>query len=55
MAVIDEIIQIFLNRGSQVSDVLLDFTGAVTGINFVLLIRWLVLAIRRKRGRAILS
>lgn len=53
VAVIDEAIQIFSNRGSQVSDVLLDFTGAVTGIVFVLLIQWLVLAIRRKRGRAI--
>ncbi|MDD4494271.1 MAG: VanZ family protein, partial [Eubacteriales bacterium] len=35
VAVIDETIQIFSNRGSQVSDVLLDFTGAVTGIVFV--------------------
>ncbi|MEA4888168.1 MAG: VanZ family protein [Clostridiaceae bacterium] len=53
VAVIDETIQIFSNRGSQVSDVLLDFSGSVTGIVFVLLIRWLVLAIRRKRGRVI--
>lgn len=53
VAVIDETIQIFSNRGSQVSDVLLDFSGAVAGTIFALLIRWLVLAIRRKRGRAI--
>lgn len=60
VAVIDETIQIISNRGSQVSDVLLDFSdvlldfsGAVTGIVFVLLIRWLVVAIRRKRRRVI--
>lgn len=53
VAVIDETIQIFPNPGSQVSDVLLDFTGVVAGIVFILLIRWLVLAIRRKRRRVI--
>jgi VanZ like family. len=36
----DETIQIFSSRGSQVSDVLLDFCGALTGILFMsLLIR----------------
>ena len=32
IAAADETIQIFSGRGAQVSDVLLDFTGAVTGI-----------------------
>jgi len=52
VAVIDETIQIFSDRGSQVSDVWLDFSGAVTGIVFVLLIHLLVLAIRRKNRHA---
>ena len=34
-AVTDETIQIFSGRGSQVQDVVLDFSGAVTGILFV--------------------
>jgi len=50
VAVVDETIQIFSNRGSQVQDVLLDFAGAVTGILFILLIHWLDTAIRIKRS-----
>ena len=34
-AVADETIQIFSGRGSQVQDVVLDFSGALTGILFV--------------------
>jgi len=34
-AVTDETIQIFSGRGSQVQDVVLDFSGALTGILFV--------------------
>lgn len=49
-AVVDETIQIFSNRGSQVQDVLLDFAGAVTGILFILLIHWLDTAIHIKRS-----
>lgn len=49
VAVVDETIQIFSNRGSQVQDVLLDFAGAVTGILFILLIYWLDTAIRTER------
>lgn len=49
VAVIDETIQIFSNRGSQVQDVLLDFAGAVTGILFIILIHWLNTEVRTKR------
>lgn len=49
VAVIDEAIQIFSNRGSQVQDVLLDFAGAVTGILFIILIHWLNTEVRTKR------
>lgn len=48
VAVIDETIQIFSNRGSQVQDVLLDFAGVCTGLAFILVINWLVSARRRK-------
>ena len=34
-AVTDETIQIFSGRGSQVQDVVLDFSGALTGILFI--------------------
>lgn len=37
-AVTDETIQIFVGRGSQVSDVVLDFSGALTGLLFVSLV-----------------
>ena len=37
-AVTDETIQIFSGRGSQVQDVVLDFSGALTGILFVSLL-----------------
>ncbi len=37
-AVIDETIQIFSSRGSQVQDVLLDFSGALTGIFLVFIV-----------------
>lgn len=48
VAVIDETIQIFSNRGSQVQDVLLDFAGACTGIAFVLAVYWLASIVRKK-------
>ena len=43
VADIDEFIQLFVGRGSQVRDVMIDFSGAVTGIAFMLLVisrRW---------------
>lgn len=41
-AVTDETIQIFSGRGSQVQDVVLDFSGALTGILLVSLIAQLI-------------
>ena len=46
-AVSDEFIQSFTGRGSQVSDVLIDFSGALLGMLLV----WIVLMIRRKKQR----
>ena len=42
VAVIDEYIQHFTGRGSLVTDVILDFAGAVTGIGVVALLRWAI-------------
>ena len=47
-ASIDETIQIFSSRGAQIKDVLLDFTGALTGILFTALLIWKVLDKRKK-------
>ena len=41
-AVTDETIQIFSGRGSQVQDVVLDFSGALTGILFMSLVLKLI-------------
>jgi len=46
-AVADETIQLFSGRGSQVQDVLLDFSGVITA---VVLVSAVYLAIRRRRG-----
>ena len=48
VAVVDETIQIFSARGSQVSDVLLDFSGVVAGVAFVLLVYAIVARIRKR-------
>ena len=48
-AVTDETIQIFSGRGSQVQDVVLDFSGALTGILFMSL----VLKLIQKRKKAL--
>lgn len=48
-AVADETIQIFSSRGSQVQDVLLDFSGAITAVVLVSAV-YLVVR-RRKRNR----
>lgn len=48
-AVIDETIQIFSQRGSQIQDIWLDFAGTAMGIVFVLLISIIVRAIRKRR------
>lgn len=44
VAVVDESLQIISSRGSQVSDVLLDFCGSFTGIVFILLIYLIFIA-----------
>lgn len=45
---IDETIQIFSHRGSQVKDVVIDACGALLGLGVVLLIFW----IRKRRERS---
>ena len=48
VADIDEFIQLFTHRGSQVQDVMLDFAGAVTGIAFMLLV---ISRLWKRRGK----
>ena len=47
-AVIDESIQILSNRGPQVQDILLDFTGCCCGIFFAYLIIWFISIVKRR-------
>ncbi len=49
VALIDETIQIFTQRGSQVSDVLIDFAGAATGIAAVFAVRAIATAAANAR------
>ena len=46
-AVLDETLQLFSDRGSQVPDVLLDFAGAASGIFVALAVRWVILRIKK--------
>ncbi|MBQ7922846.1 MAG: VanZ family protein [Clostridia bacterium] len=48
-AVTDEFIQNFTGRSSMVSDVLIDFSGAVTGILLAVLIVWQIRRSRKKK------
>ena len=48
VATVDEIIQIFSDRGPAVSDVLLDCCGAATGMGIVLLMAAIIGTIRRR-------
>ncbi len=49
IAVSDEYLQLFTGRGSQVKDVVLDFSGAVTGILFIgLLTFWVPKRMKNK-------
>ena len=41
VAVLDEWIQYFADRGSMVTDVVLDFIGAATGLGLVFLVVWI--------------
>lgn len=42
VAVVDESIQLFSGRGSQVQDILLDFAGGMGGLLFILLVYLLI-------------
>lgn len=48
----DEMLQIFSNRGSRVTDVMIDFSGAVIGIAAVMLIIRSVIIKARKKSSA---
>ena len=50
VAVLDEYIQFFADRGSAVTDVILDFTGGLTGIALAAIV---TLWILKKRGRKV--
>lgn len=50
-AVADETIQLFSNRGSQVQDVLLDFSGVITAVVLVSAVHLAVRGRRARRGR----
>lgn len=49
VAVMDEFIQHFTKRGSQVTDVMLDFSGAVVGLGFLWLLCGLIF--RKKKHK----
>ncbi len=49
VAVVDETIQVFSDRGSRVTDVLLDFSGAMTGVLSALLVYRLIEKARLSR------
>ena len=49
VALIDETIQIFANRGAQPSDVMLDFAGALTGVLLITLAIMLKNKFKKKR------
>lgn len=52
IATIDETIQIFTGRGSQLQDVWIDIAGTTTGIIIVLFILYIVIAIHKRRKKA---
>jgi len=54
VAIVDETIQIFSARGSQVSDVLLDFSGVVAGVVITLFFYAVIVRSRKKRKTAAL-
>jgi VanZ family protein len=51
VALVDETIQIFNGRGSQVQDVWLDFAGVVSGMLIVLLIDGITAKIRKAKAK----
>mgnify|MGYP002520322548 CR=1 FL=1 len=50
-AISDEVHQIFSHRGARVTDVLIDFAGALSGVLFLHLAVGLILAVSRARRR----
>ena len=50
VAVIDETIQIFSHRGSQVQDVLLDFAGACFGLLLIIVIHQIGMIFRKHKS-----
>lgn len=50
-ALSDETIQIFYERGSQVADVWLDFSGALTGLAGIFILGLIVRAVRKPRAK----
>ena len=55
VAVTDETIQIFSSRGSQVIDVVLDFSGVATGVLLLLLLYQIIKAICRVKHNGAIS
>ena len=51
-AVSDEVHQLFTNRGARVSDVLIDFSGALCGILLMQGLAWLLHRLRAGKGNA---
>ncbi len=51
VAFLDETIQVFSNRGPMITDVWLDFGGAVTALLLVAALQYLIDACKRKRSR----
>lgn len=49
-AVADEYLQFFTGRGSQVTDVVLDYSGALTGLATAALLSYILTKMRQKRG-----
>ena len=54
-SVADEAIQLISERGSQVTDILLDFVGASLGIFTVIFARWLIVILRNSKKEKTLT
>ena len=52
VAVLDESLQLFSDRGAMVTDILLDFSGAVCGVLAFLLVRLAAASIQKKKAAA---
>ena len=52
VAVIDEYIQSFTGRTSSVKDVLIDFSGALTGLGIVFGLFWLIACLKSRKKKS---